>query len=101
MKKILTDKQKEFQKVKRYIVKRVPGAHTFVDGNGTIQVVDANREPIIPRELMLPPAGSVREAWEQTKYAMWYSNMINKSNAAFSEEKMFKKLAKETGGGDD
>ncbi len=101
MKVVLSDKQKEFQKLKRYVVKKVPGAYTFVDVLATFQVVDTEREPVVPKSLLLPPAKSVREAWEQARYGLWYLNMINKSNAAFSEEKMFKKLAKESGGGDD
>lgn len=101
MKIVLSDKQKEFQKLKRYVVKKVPGAYTFVDALGTYQVVNPERDPVVPNSLMLPPAKSVREAWEQAKYGLWYLNMINKSNAAFSEDKMFKKLAKESGGGDD
>lgn len=97
MKIILTPKQKEFQKLKRFVTKRVPNAHTYLDSQGHYFVVDAHRENVVPGSLMLPPAKSVREAWEQAKYAMWYTNMINKSNAAFSEEKLFKKLMKETG----
>jgi hypothetical protein len=44
---------------------------------------------------MLPPASTVREAWTQAKYAAWFTNMIRKSNAAFSDEKIYKKMAKE------
>lgn len=46
---------------------------------------------------MIPLAKSVRKAWDDAKYSIWFTNMIRKSNAAFNEEKIFKKLAKESG----
>ena len=87
--------RKEFQKVKRFIQKRFPGAHTIMRTNGTFAVVDGNGYSIVHGELFLPPALTVREAWTQAKYAAWFSNMIRKSNAAFSDEKIYKKMAKE------
>lgn len=46
---------------------------------------------------MIPLATSVRQAWEYAKYSAWFTNMIKKSNAAFNEEKIYRKLAKESG----
>ena len=85
----------EFNKVKRFVQKRFPGAHTIMRTNGTFAVVDGNGYSIVHSELFLPPALTVREAWTQAKYAAWFSNMIRKSNAAFSDEKIYKKMAKE------
>lgn len=96
----LTPKQKEFAKVKRFVEKRFPGAHTVArtTANGMrYQVVNQNGYAIINEELMIPLASSVRQAWEYAKYSAWFTNMIRKSNAAFNEEKIFKKLAKESG----
>lgn len=92
--------QKEFLKVKRFVMKRFPGAHTVakVVGDKTYyQVVDSQGFAVVDPELMIPPATSVRKAWRDAKYAAWFSNMIRKSNMAFNEEKMWKKLAKESG----
>jgi hypothetical protein len=96
----LTPKQKEFAKVKRFVEKRFPGAHTLakpaISGHKYV-VVDGGGFAIVNGELMIPFASSVRKAWEDAKYSIWFTNMIRKSNAAFNEEKIFKKLAKESG----
>lgn len=96
----LTESQKEFQKLKRFVQKRAPGARTIMESDGSFALIDDNGEYVISNSLMLPPVYSVRRAWEQTKYALWYQNMIRKSNAAFSEEKIWKKLMKENGAND-
>ena len=86
--------------MKRYVDKRFPGAHTIAKPyNGKLQykVLDGTGHAVVSEELMLPPAFTVRKAWEQAKYAAWFTNMIRKSNNAFSDEKMYKKMAKETG----
>jgi hypothetical protein len=98
---ILTPKQKEFAKVKRFVMKRFPGAHTIAktagEGRNKYVVVDDNGFAVVNGELMIPLATSVRKAWDDAKYSIWFTNMIRKSNAAFNEEKIFKKLAKESG----
>lgn len=96
----LTPKQKEFAKVKRFVEKRFPGARTIAKpaiGGQKYVVVDGGGFAIVNGELMIPFASSVRKAWEDAKYSIWFTNMIRKSNAAFNEEKIFKKLAKESG----
>lgn len=96
----LTPEQKEFQKVKRFVEKRFPGARTVAKVVGDqmhFQVVDGAGFAVVDPELMIRPATSVRQAWADAKYCAWFSNMIRKSNMAFNEEKMFKKLAKEAG----
>lgn len=98
MKRKLSDSQKEFLKLKRFVSKRVPGAHTILECDGNYVVVDNAGENVAKTWLLLPPAKSVRQAWEQAKYGLWYQKMIAKSNAAFNEEKIYKKLVKESGG---
>tara|TARA_R110000868_G_scaffold386887_1_gene655330 strand:+ start:912 stop:1232 length:321 start_codon:yes stop_codon:yes gene_type:complete len=96
----LTARQKEFAKVKRFVEKRFPGAYTkarMVGGKTAYQVVDGNGFAVIDPTLFLPPTYTVRKAWEQAKYGAWFQNMIRKSNNAFSDEKIYKKLAKESG----
>lgn len=85
--------------MKRFVDKRFPGAHTIARQAGNkihYTVVDGAGYSIVDPELMLPPALTVRKAWEQAKYAAWFSNMIRKSNNAFSDEKMLKKMARES-----
>ena len=96
----ITPEQKEFAKVKRFIVKRFPGAHTVARKiNDTIkfQVVDEHGLSVVDPELRIPLSTTVRGAWNTAKYGAWFQNMIRKSNAAFNEEKIYKKLAKESG----
>ena len=97
---VLTPELKEFQKLKRFINKRFPGAHTIARPAGSTThyiVVDAAGAAVVDPELMIPPATTVKQAWDNAKYCAWFSNMIRKSNAAFSDEKIYKKLAKESG----
>ena len=90
---------KEFQRMKRYVDKKFPGAHTVarvVENKTFYQVVDGRGCAVVDQELFLPPAKTVRKAWEHAKYAAWFTNMIRKSNAAFSDEKIYKKMARES-----
>ena len=94
-----THQDKDFMRMKRYVDKKFPGAHTVAkqrNGQMTYQVLDGRGFSVVGEELFIPPAFTVRKAWEQAKYAAWFSNMIRKSNAAFSDEKMYKKMAKES-----
>ena len=88
---------KEFQKLKRFICKRYPGAHTVQMSDGTTnyyKVLDGNLKSVVSPELMLPPAQTVREAWEHAKYVHWFQNMIKRSNNAFDDTKQFDQLTK-------
>lgn len=91
---------KEFLKVKRFVQKRFPGARTVAKpiGNTTYyQVVDGNGYAVVDPQLLIPPATTVKQAWSNAKYSAWFSNMIHKSNIAFSDEKIIKKLVRESG----
>jgi hypothetical protein len=96
-KTIITPEQKQFLKLKRFIQKRFPGAKTIVRPDGSYGVVDGNGISVVDPELMLPPTHTIRGAWEQAKYGAWFTNMIRKSNAAFSDEKIYKKMFRESG----
>lgn len=93
----LSARQKEFLKIKKFVMKRAPNARTIKKPDGSYVVVDGNGGAVQNAELFLPKAATVRKAWEQAKYSLWFSNMIAKSNAAFNEEKMFKQIRKEHG----
>jgi len=95
MSKIATPQDKEFLKMKRYVQKRFPGAHTIMTNEGTYKVLNGYGYSVASPELMLAPALTVRRAWEHAKYAAWFTNMIRKSNAAFSDEKIYKKMLKD------
>lgn len=100
---ILTPEQKELLKIKKAVCKRFPDASVrgkLIGEKMHYQIVDASGCGVIDPELMIPPATTVRQAWNNAKYALWFDNMIQKSNAAFNEEKLFKKLAKEYGDND-
>jgi hypothetical protein len=86
--------KKDFAKTKRYITKRFPGAHTIQRPDGSFKVVDGRGISVVDQELMIPPTKTVLDAWEAAKYSAWFSNMINKSNRAFSDDKILKKLSK-------
>lgn len=99
-KAVITPEQKEFAKVRRFIEKRFPGAHTVarvIDGKMYFQVVDGDGITVVDPELRIPFSSTVRGAWNTAKYGAWFQNMIRKSNMAFNEEKIYKKLAKECG----
>lgn len=97
---VLTPEQKELQKVKRFVEKRFPGARVvgkLINEQLQYSIIDGQGHTVIDPELMIPPAKTVKQAWNNAKYVAWFTNMIQKSNAAFVEEKIFKKLAKEYG----
>jgi hypothetical protein len=97
---VLTQEQKSLQKIKRFVQKRFPGAKVvgkLVNEQLQYSIVDGKGLTVIDPELMIPPAKSVTQAWNNAKYVAWFTSMIQKSNAAFDEEKIFKKLAKEHG----
>lgn len=91
---------KDFLKAKRFVQKRFPGARTVAKRSGDamhFQVVDSNGYAVVDPQLLIPPATSVKQAWTNAKYSAWFSNMIHKSNVAFSDEKIIKKLVRESG----
>ena len=91
--KIHRQKQ-SFKRVKRYISKRYPGAHTAMMNDGSFKVLDGEGISVINEELMLPPTHTVLDAWDAAKYSIWFSNMIARSNRAFSDDKILRKLTK-------
>jgi hypothetical protein len=91
---VLYKQKQDFKRVKRYICKRHPGAYTVRLPTGAFKVVDGGGVSVVNEELLMPPTHTVIEAWYQAKYSIWFSNMINKSNRAFSDDKIYRKLAK-------
>ena len=85
----LTPEQKEFNKVKRFVQKRFPGAHTIIHTDGSFKVVDEDGLSVVSPDLYMPPAKSIREAWNMAKYVHWFQNMMRKNNNAFDESKIY------------
>ena len=81
--------KREFAKLKRFIQKRHPGAYTIRRVDGSYAVVDGYGISIVDPNLYLPPAHTVRKAWEYAKYTNWFQGMIRKSANAFDETKVY------------
>lgn len=100
MKKTTSDKLKainaetEYLGNRRKVLKMFPGSRVMKVGEH-YEIVNANGYPVRPNpELNLPKAESVRQAWMIAAYGLWFDNMIQKSNAAFSEEKIWRQMIK-------
>lgn len=94
-------RDRDYIKLKKKVLKVFPGAHIRKMSNGNYEVCNSNGFPIRNPELHLPENKTVKEAWERVGYAIWYNSMISKSFRAFSDEKMIKKFAKQEEDGSD
>jgi hypothetical protein len=86
-----------FNLVKKYVLKQYPNAKTIakIDGPSLVYtVVDSRGKTIIDPQLLLPPARTVKKAWENAKYSIWFLNKLQKSRIQ-DEQKIYKTLAKE------
>ena len=96
MKKIKV-KDVELDKAQRAVRRRFPNAAVqcvYVDpedfNTKHFAVCDQDGVSVVDPELLIPPATTIRSAWINASYCGWFSNMIRKSNAAFSDEKIFR-----------
>ena len=88
------DAEKEYLANRKKVLKKFPGSRVMKVGEH-FEIVNANGYAIRPNpELNLPKAKSVRQAWLIASYGLWFDNMIQKSNAAFSEEKIWRQMVK-------
>lgn len=86
--------EKEYLANKKKVLKMFPGSRVMKVGEH-FEIVNANGYAVRPNpELNLPKAKSVRQAWMIAAYGLWFDNMIQKSNAAFSEEKIWRQMVK-------
>lgn len=86
-----------FTLVKKYVLKHRPNAKTIakIDGPSLVYtVVDSRGKTIIDPQLFLPPARTVKKAWENAKYSIWFLNKLQKTRIQ-DEQKIYKSLAKE------
>lgn len=87
--------KEDFSKIKKRVQKKYPGAHTMFDSESkSYHIVDNQGNRILTEEYYLPPATSVRKAWEYIDHITFFEKAIVKSFNAFSDEKLNTTVAK-------
>ena len=113
--------QKRFEKAKKKITKKYPGAHTMVDPNGKYFVAtesgrDINNLQIgqtmdsydfdgeddlygfnttLNKITTIPHSNTVKEAWLTTEVAIKSYHDVNRNSNKFSDDKVMKKMMKD------
>ena len=113
--------QKRFEKAKKKITKKYPGAHTMVDPNGKYFVAtesgrDINNLQIgqtmdsynfendddlygfhaaLNKITTIPHSDTVKEAWLTTEVAIKSYHVVNRNSNKFSDDKKKKKMIKD------
>tara|TARA_B110000977_G_C10827807_1_gene396843 strand:- start:68 stop:436 length:369 start_codon:yes stop_codon:yes gene_type:complete len=113
--------QERFEKAKKKIIKKYPGAHTMVDPNGKYFVAtesgrDINNLQIgqtmnnynfendddlygfhaaLNKITTIPHSNTVKEAWLTTEVAIKSYHVVNRNSNKFSDDKVMKKMIKD------
>ena len=113
--------QERFEKAKKKIIKKYPGAHTVMDPNGKYYVATANGRDInnlqvsqvinaydfegeddlygfnetLDKITTIPHSDTVKAAWLTTEVAIKSYHVVNRNNNKFSDEKVMRKMAKD------
>ena len=113
--------KERFEKAKKGIIKKYPGAKTMVDPQGKYFVATADGRDIcnlqisqtinaydfdgeddlygfnaaLNRVAMIPHSNTVKEAWLTTEIAIKSYHVVNRNNNKFSDDKVMKKMAKD------
>ena len=113
--------KERFEKAKKGIIKKYPGAKTMVDPQGKYYVATANGRDICNLQIgqtmdaynfegeddlygfnaalnkvtMIPHSDSVKEAWIKTEVAIKSYHVVNRNTNKFSDEKVTRKMAKD------
>ena len=113
--------KERFEKAKKKIIKKYPGAHTKVDPEGKYYVATADGRDICNLQISqtinsydfgdeedlygfnaalnkvptIPHSNTVREAWVKTEVAIKSYHVVNRNNSKFSDEKIMKKVLKD------
>jgi len=93
----VTKKVDGFQAIKKFVLKHYPESTTvgrYDNGQVFYQVVSKRGKSVVNPTLLIPPATSVRKAWENAKYSIWFMNKLNKTRIQ-DEQKIYKTLSKE------
>ena len=113
--------KERFEKAKRGILKKYPGAQTMVDPEGKYFVATASGRDInnlqigqtinnynfesdddlygfnaaLNKVSMIPHSDSVKEAWLKTEIAIKSYHVVNRNSNKFSDDKVMRKMAKD------
>ena len=113
--------KERFEKAKKGINKKYPGAKTMVDPHGKYYVATADGRDIcnlqvgqainsyefdgeddlygfnstLDKITMIPHSDSVKAAWMTTEVAIKSYHVVNRNNSKFSDEKIMKKVLKD------
>ena len=113
--------QERFEKAKKKIIKKYPGAHTMVDPNGKYFVAtesgrDINNLQIgqtmnnynfendddlygfhaaLNKITTIPHSNTVKEAWLTTEVAIKSYHVVNRNSNKFSDDKVMKIMMKD------
>ena len=113
--------KERFEKAKKKIIKKYPGAHTVMDPNGQYYVATANGRDInnlqigqtmdaynfdgeddlygfnstLNKVTTIPHSNTVVEAWLTTEVAIKSYHVVDRNSNKFSDDKVMKKMAKD------
>ena len=113
--------QERFEKAKKGIIKKYPGAHTVIDSNGKYFVATKNGRDInnlqisqaikaydfedesdlygfnaaLNKVTTIPHSSTVVEAWLKTEVAIKSYHVVNRNSNKFSDDKVMKKMTKD------
>ena len=113
--------KERFEKAKKGIIKKYPGAKTVIDPYGKYYVATADGRDICNLQVgqainaydfdgeddlygfnaalnkisTIPHSDTIKEAWLKTEVAIKSYHVVNRNNNKFSDDKVMKKMAKD------
>ena len=113
--------KERFEKAKKGIIKKYPGAKTMIDPEGKYYVATADGRDICNLQIgqtingydfdgeddlygfnstldkitMIPHSDSVKAAWMTTEVAIKSYHVVNRNSNKFSDDKVMRKMAKD------
>ena len=113
--------KERFEKAKKGIIKKYPGARTLMDPEGKYYVATADGRDIcniqvgqainsyefnddsdlygfnktLNKVCEIPHSNSVKEAWMKTEVAIKSYHVVERNSSKFSDDKVMKKMAKD------
>ena len=113
--------KERFEKAKKGIIKKYPGAKTMIDPEGKYFVATADGRDInnlqigqtmdaynfdgeddlygfnaaLNKVTMIPHSNTVKEAWLKTEVAIKSYHVVNRNSNKFSDDKVMKKMARD------
>ena len=113
--------KERFEKAKKGIIKKYPGAKTMIDPEGKYYVATADGRDIcnlqvgqainaynfddeddlngfnaaLNKVATIPHSDSIKEAWLKTEVAIKSYHVVNRNSNKFSDDKVMRKMAKD------